>query len=330
MKKRPFGRTGLQVSEIGMGTWGFGGEQWRDLDPGRAERTLYDAIEAGVTLIDTAPTYGDGFAEKVVGAAVRELRARDSVIVASKVPPATEEWPPQEDRLLSEVFPSEHVVASVEESLRRSRLEVIPVAQLHVWLDEWLEHDHWTVLSSTMKRLVKEGKVLHWGVSSIRHRCDDVLKVMEEDVIESVQVIFNVFDQGPRRALLAKAAAHDVAVVGRCPLDEGALTGTVEAGGVFPVGDWRNRYFTEARRRELEKHLAPLRNLLGDHASSLAELALRYCLSHTELTSVIPGMRNREHLLENIGCSDSGPLAREVLAILSESAWARDWYDNSN
>ena len=94
MRTRALGRSGFEVSEIGFGAWGLGGDPWRDMDPRDAQRALFEAVEAGVGFIDTAPSYGNGTSELLVGQVVRELRARDRVVVATKVPPAHGRWPP--------------------------------------------------------------------------------------------------------------------------------------------------------------------------------------------------------------------------------------------
>lgn len=327
MQTRPLGRTGWQVSTVGFGCWGLGGEMWRDVPQESGRRALYLAIDSGFTLIDTALIYGHGESERIVGQVVRELRARDTALVATKVPPQDGRWPPDPRTPLERVFSVEHVTRSVERSLRNLRAEVLGVEQLHVWLDSWLESSYWPVLRGCMEQLVREGKVLHWGVSANDHAPGDTLAVLDEPIIETVQLIYNIFDRGAEEALFARAAERRVGVIARCPFDEGALTGAVGAESRFDADDFRSRYFRGERAAEVARRVDRLRPLLGDEASTLPHLALRFCLSRPEVSSVIPGMRRPEHVRANMAVGDGRTLSPGLLDRLAEHAWDKNWYD---
>ncbi len=128
MQQRPLGRTGLQVSEIGFGAWGIGGEMWVGAEESESVRALERAIELGVTFLDTARGYGES--ERIVGEVVRRSREQE-LYVATKVPPRNEQWPAPPGLDPAEAFPAQHVRDSVETSLRVSGLETIDVLQLH-------------------------------------------------------------------------------------------------------------------------------------------------------------------------------------------------------
>jgi aryl-alcohol dehydrogenase-like predicted oxidoreductase len=332
------------------------------MEPRDAQRALHVALELGIDFVDTALVYGAerGVSERLVGESVRDLRARDRVVVATKIPPADNRWPADGTRPLHAAFPAAHVQACVEDSLRNLRLEVIPLQQLHVWHDAWLEASAWPELRGTMERMVREGKVLHWGISvnDAGARSGDALEILDQPIIETVQVIYNLFDRSAETALLARAAKHDVGVIARCPLDEGGLGGELGAGSQFPPGDWRHNYFGGTRLDELALRLARLSAFVGDvpagarttdasraalaatvrtdrdvrdrkaelEADNLAELALRFVLSRDEIAVTIPGMRTAEHVRANLAAGDDRRLSPALLARLVEHAWDRNWY----
>jgi aryl-alcohol dehydrogenase-like predicted oxidoreductase len=327
MQTRRLGRTGWDVSAIGYGCWGLSAELWRDTDAEAGRRALYVALDSGVTFVDTALIYGGGESERMVGEAVRDLRARDTVLVASKVPPADNQWPPRPGQLLEKVFLDAHVTRSVERSLRHLRADAIGIAQLHVWLDEWLTSSYWPVLRGCMERLVREGKVLHWGISANDHSPETALQVLDEPVIETVQVIYNIFDRGAEEALFARAAEKSVGIIARCPFDEGALTGSIGPDSEFAPEDFRSRYFQGDRLAEVATRVDKLRPLLGDEAKTLADLALRFAVSRSEVSTVIPGMRRAEHVRSNLAAGDGRRLSPRLLEELAGHAWDKNWYD---
>lgn len=314
------------MSAIGHGTWGLGGDFWRGVEPRDAQRALHVALDSGVTMIDTALVYGDGNSERLVGEVIRDQRARDWAVVATKIPPKNFAWPASADVPIHEVFGPDYVVDCVERSLRNLKAEVLQVQQLHVWNDAWLGTQGWADLQGTMKRMIKQGKVLHWGVSINDHDPASALGVTADPLIEVVQVIYNIFDPTPAGELFAVAAEHDVGVIARVPLDEGGLTGALDAETEFPPRDWRNRYFRDDRLSQLVDRTDALAALLGDEATSLPELALRFCLSPPAVSTVIPGMRREAHVRANIAAGDGRALSPELLARLAEHAWDRNWY----
>lgn len=324
MRKRKLGRTGYEVSEIGVGGWCLSGASWRGVDVRDAQRSLYTALDSGVTFVDTAPVYGDS--EVLVGEVVRDLRARDWAVVATKVSPADKTWPADGTRRIERVFPREYVIRSVEASLRSLRAEALCIAQLHVWHDAWLESSAWQDLRGTMRELVRAGKVLHWGVSINAHDPGSALGVLDDPLIETVQAVYNIFDPTAEAELFARARERDIGIIARAPFDEGVLTGVLTPDTVFPEGDVRARYLAGERLGQAVERVDALRPLLGDEARTLPELALRFCLSQPELGTVIAGMRRMEHVRENLAVSDGRVLTPALRERLREHAWARSWY----
>jgi aryl-alcohol dehydrogenase-like predicted oxidoreductase len=322
MQYRVLGRTNFEVSDIGYGAWGIGGKQWLGGTDDESLLALRRAIDLGVNLIDTALAYGDGHSEQLVGDSVRA--AGRKIYVATKVPPKNRAWPAKSGTPVSSVFPYDYLISSAEESLRNLRLETIDLLQLHVWTDEWVERDEWRRAFEDLKR---SGKVQSVGVSATEHDPDSALAIMRTGLIDAVQVIYNIFDQTPEARMLPLAREMNIGILARVPLDEGALTGAIGEGTTFPAGDFRAYYFRGAeRKRQVVEHVDALRRDLGEGVS-LPDTALRFCLSHPAVSSVIPGMRSRRHVESNAALSDLGALSAATLATLKRHAWDRNFYN---
>lgn len=329
MRKRKLGRTGYEVSTLGFGTLGLGGDMWRDVTPLAAQRTLYMSVEQGVDFIDTALSYAGGEAETLVGEVIRDLRARDHVVVATKVPPMNDTWPATPDVPLERVFHPQHVQRSVEQSLRNLRAEVLCIEQFHVWHDAWLSSSMWPEVRGCMQRMVKQGKVLHWGVSINSCDPDSAMNVLDEPLIETAQVVYNIFDRSAERGFLAKARERDIGLIARSPLDESGLSGALTVDTTFPRGDFRGRYFAGERLAAVVERADALEGLCGDEVATVPELALRFVVSHPDIGVVIPGMRTAAHLRDNLASVTAGPLSSAMLARLREHAWDKNWYTSA-
>ncbi|ROQ68933.1 aryl-alcohol dehydrogenase-like predicted oxidoreductase [Streptomyces sp. 840.1] len=320
MRYRELGRSGMSVSEIGYGAWGIGESSWVGATEDESLRALHRAVDLGVNFIDTARGYGES--ERIVGQMVRE-RAGDEVLVATKVPPKNGVWPPADGTDPAEAFPGEYIRASLETSLRASGLDHFDVLQFHVWHDEWVGRGDWL---ETVTELKREGKIRLFGVSVNDHRPGSALALVRSGAVDSVQVIYNVFDQSPADELLPACEEHGVGVVVRVALDEGGLTGRITADTTFPEGDWRNRYFRDDRPAQVERRVAAIVADLGIEPDAVAEHALRFVLSSPTVSTVIPGMRSVRNVERNTALSDGHPLTPDQLAVLAKHRWQRDFY----
>jgi aryl-alcohol dehydrogenase-like predicted oxidoreductase len=317
---RKLGRTHLEVSDIGYGAWGIGGKQWLGGTDDESLAALRRALELGVNFIDTALAYGDGHSEELVGQVVRAAGKR--IHVATKVPPKNRIWPAPRGADINQVFPRDYIVRSAEESLRNLGLDSIDLLQLHVWTDDWTDRDEWR---EAFDQLKTSGKIRFAGISLTEHDPDSGLGAIRTGLIDAVQVIYNIFDQLPERNLFPLCLERNIGVLARVPLDEGALSGTVNENTKFPPGDFRDWYFRGDRKKEVVQHVAALRRDLGEGAN-LADVALRFCLSHPAVSTVIPGMRTRRHAETNSALSDLGALPQDMLQILKRHAWDRNYY----
>ncbi|MFF2329822.1 MULTISPECIES: aldo/keto reductase [unclassified Streptomyces] len=320
MRYRELGRSGVSVSEIGYGAWGIGESSWVGATEDDSVRALHRAIDRGVNIIDTARGYGES--ERIVGRVVRE-RAGDEVLVATKVPPKNGVWPGVDGQDPAEAFPGEHIRRSLETSLRAGGLDHFDVFQFHVWNDEWLGRGDWL---ETIAALKQEGKIRLFGVSVNDHEPDSALALVRSGAVDSVQVIYNIFDQTPADSLLPACEEHGVGVVVRVALDEGGLTGRITAGTTFPEGDWRNRYFRDDRPAQVEQRVAAIVAELGIAPDEIAEYALRFVLSSPAVSTVIPGMRTVRNVERNTALSDGHPLTADRLAVLAKHRWPRNFY----
>ncbi len=326
MKTRMLGTTGYVVSELGLGAWGLGGDMWRGVDDGAAREALRAAVDQGITFFDTALAYGNGHSERLIGEVLKAEMRAGRVVVATKVPPRNQEWPGKAGKPLADVFPARHLAASTERSLKNLGVEALPLQQLHVWHDAWLNDPEWDASYDRIVRLKREGKVLHWGISINDHAPETALAVLKDPVFETAQVIYNIYDRSPERALFELARTKPLGVIVRVPFDEGALTGQIRASTVFPAGDWREQYFTGDRRAEAERRGNALAQLLDDQVQTLPELALRFCLSSPQVSTVIPGMRRAAHVRQNVAAAEQGRLTEGMLAKLEAHAWDKNWY----
>lgn len=321
MKYRKLGRTNLSVSEIGFGSWGIGGGMWHGSDDSESLRSLHKAVERGINLIDTALVYGDGHSERIVGKFLTEIS--EPAMIATKIPPMNRRWPAQKGSKLRDVFPAEYIIECTHQSLRNLKVDTIDIQQLHVWQDNWTYVEEWI---RTIEDLKSEGKIRFFGVSINNHEPENALRLIGSGQVDTVQVIYNIFDQTPEKSLFSSCIKENVGVIVRVPFDEGALTGKIEPETVFDRTDFRNRYFRGDRKKEVKIHIDSLQQLLGKEASTLPELALRFCLHHEAVSTVIPGMRVERHVGENCAVSDGRVLSAEMIESLREHQWIKDFY----
>jgi aryl-alcohol dehydrogenase-like predicted oxidoreductase len=321
MRRRTLGRTELSVSELGYGAWGIGGTMWIGADDAESLRALRRAIELGVNFIDTAYGYGDGHSEELVGAAARQ--AAETVYVSSKIPPRNGQWPARPGVHAQEAYPATWIRSCTERSLANLGLETIDVQQFHVWSDEWVDQGDWLEAVTELKR---EGKIRFFGVSINDHQPESVLRLVRSGTLDTVQLIYNIFDQSPEDELFAATVAANVGVIVRVPFDEGALTGRIRPETTFPEGDFRNRYFAGDRKREVWERVQAIAADLDVPVERMPEIALRFCLSHAAVTTVIPGMRSTLNAERNAKAIEAGPLDSTQLEILHRHRWDVSFY----
>ena len=322
MEYRAFGNTGMNVSEIGFGAWGIGGAMWQGSKDDESLRALHRAIDLGLNFIDTALVYGDGHSENLVGRLIKERK--EQLYVTSKIPPKNRRWPALPGSALREVFPHDHIIKCTEMSLKNLGVDAIDIQQFHVWDDAWANDAEW---QEAIAHLKEQGKIRYFGMSLNNHEPDNALKVAGTGLVDSFQVIYNIYDQTPENNLFPLCQKQGIGIIVRVPLDEGGLSGKITADTKFPDGDFRNAYFHGNRKQQVVEHANALKTLLGKEATTLAELALRFCLYHPAVSTVIPGMRSISNVEANCLLSDGRKLSESLIAELRKHTWERDFYE---
>jgi aryl-alcohol dehydrogenase-like predicted oxidoreductase len=316
MRYRTFGRLGWQVSDIGYGMWGMGG--WKGSDDATSAASLDRAVELGCNFFDTAWAYGDGHSERLLRDALKR-HASKRLYVATKVPPKNRVWPGKAETPISDVFPYDYIVSMTKESLQNLGTERMDLQQLHVWSDTWVDDDGWKRAAEDLKR---QGLIEGFGISVNRWQPENVLKALETGLVDSVQVVYNIFDQAPEDALFPACERLNVAIIARVPFDEGSLTGTLTRETTWPAGDFRNVYFTPENLATTLDRVDRLEPLVPSDGS-LPELALRFILHHPAVSTTIPGMRKVRNVEANVAASDAPPLEPRLLTALRAHRWDR-------
>jgi aryl-alcohol dehydrogenase-like predicted oxidoreductase len=325
MHNRQFGRVGWQVSEIGYGMWGMG--SWTNSDDQESLESLQLAVDLGCNFFDTAFVYGDGHSEELLGQIVRSNSDR-RLYTATKVPPRNKQWPALPESTLEESYPPDHVEEFVHRSLENARLENFDLMQFHTWNDEWLRDDRWFY---AMDDLRSQRLISAIGISINRWEPWNGVHAVKTGQIDSVQVIYNIFDQNPEDELFPACEEMKTAVIARVPFDEGTLTGKLTKESSWPEGDWRNTYFVPENLVPSVERAERIKVVLdhwnrehkGEPEISMPELALRFILSNPTVSTIIPGMRKPSHVRSNLAASDAGPLPKELLEELKKHRWVR-------
>lgn len=310
MRYRELGGTGITVSEIGFGAWGIGGlaqdaSAYGPTDDAVSCRALEKAFEAGVTFYDTAPLYGYGHSEELIGKALGAVR--DRIVIASKV--GYLDFKGNQD------FSPAQLRRSLEGSLARLGTDYLDLFQLHDPPMDLLERDDG--VRSTLEKLREEGKIRVAGIST--RSPADGLAAVEHLGFKSLQVNFNLVDQrAVEIGLFGACQRRGAGVIARTPLCFGFLTGRYAPGDDYAEGDHRRQWKPEQIRLWAEAYRLFSGELAGDREPSHAQNALRYVLSFPGISSTIPGMLTEGHVAENAPASDLGPFPDQVLARFGE------------
>jgi aryl-alcohol dehydrogenase-like predicted oxidoreductase len=330
MNYRQFGRMDWNVSDVGYGMWGMG--SWSNSDDNESLASLQAAVDTGCNFFDTAFAYGEGRSENLLGQIVRSNPAK-RLYTATKVPPKNSQWPAQPGSTLMESYPADHVEEFVHRSLENAGLQQFDLVQLHTWNDEWMRDDRWFYKLDDLR---SQKLINAIGLSINRWEPWNGLQAVRSGQIDSVQVIYNIFDQNPEDELFPACREIKVAVIARVPFDEGTLTGTLTKESKWPEGDWRNHYFSPENLNPSVDRAEQIKKVLSEwnHERStritMPELALRFILSNQDVATIIPGMRKLSNVESNLAASDEGALPAELLRQLRDFRWVRkpaSWSD---
>jgi aryl-alcohol dehydrogenase-like predicted oxidoreductase len=296
--------------------WGMG--EWKDSDDEESLASLQLAMDLGCNFYDTAWAYGAGKSEGLLG---HLLRSNPGVrlYTATKIPPKNRKWPSRREFSLDDCYPPDYIEQYVRRSLQNLGVSSIDLIQFHTWEDAWLQDDRWVVKLQDLRR---QGLIQAIGISLNRWEPWNGVQAVRSGLIDAVQVIYNIFDQNPEDELFPACQEMDVAVIARVPFDEGSLTGKLTLDSQWPAGDWRNSYFVPENLKASVRHVEAVRPLVPPDMS-MPEMALRFILNNSSVSTIIPGMRKESHVRANLACSDAGPLPESLHSQLRAHRWDR-------
>ncbi len=317
MKERRLGKTGLQVSEIGLGCWAIGGNAYGAVRDEDSLDALEAAWDSGVNFFDTADTYGEGHSEELLGKFLKG-KARDRLTLATKCGwdfyPASKE-PASAQGSSKKInhaghrknFDTAYIRFACEQSLKRLGTDVIDLFQLHNPSLELIQKGD---LVSVLEGLRKEGKIRFVGISI--HTEAEALAALEDSRIQTIQIIFNLLDQRMAERVFPEANRKEVGIIVREPLASGLLSGKYTPSHEFPKDDHRRRWGLEKREADWQK-IQLVKKTLGPKGIALPKTALEFTLGYEAVSTVIPGAKTRAQVLQNIAASLQPDLSREDL-----------------
>lgn len=306
--------TGVRVSRVALGTWAIGGWLWGGTDVGDAIRAIHEALDLGITTVDTAAVYGFGLAEEIVARALQEKRVpRDQVVIATK---CGMEWDERENVWRNSR--PERIRREIEDSLRRLKTDYIDLYQVH-WPDPNTPIEE---TAGVLAELQRQGKIRAIGVSN--YSVEQMERWRQVAPLHSSQPPYNLLDRRIEADVLPYCREHGIAVLAYSPLARGLLTGKfTEETAKFPPGDSRAqeaRFTGEELRRNLRR-VEKLKELARELGKTVAQLAVRWVLDQPGVTVALWGARRPGQIAEAAGVAGwviTPEVSRRIEAILSE------------
>ncbi|MGY1750410.1 aldo/keto reductase [Modestobacter sp. SYSU DS0511] len=311
LETRPLGRTGADVSVVGLGTWQLGGD-WGEVTEADAAAVLDAALDAGVTLLDTADVYGDGRSEQ---------RIRQALATRGERPFVATKAGRRADPFTAEQYTPENLRAWIDRSRTNLGVDTLDLVQLHcppptVYSDERVY--------DTLDTLVEEQAIAAYGVSV--ETVTEGLTALQHPGVQTIQVILNIFRRKPLEQLLPAAQRAEVGILARVPLASGLLSGKYSTDTTFAADDHRN-YNRNGEAFDVGETFAGVPFEVGVAAArevaeiagpdvSTAGFALRWVIDQPGVTTVIPGARNVQQALDNVAAASLPPLSDSQLADL--------------
>lgn len=319
---RVLGRSGIEVSPIGMGCWAIGGPAfrgetpvgWGDIDDDESARALRAAVDAGVTLFDTADVYGAGHSERIVGSTLKPVR--DRVVIATKFSNVFDE---ETKQITGSNASPDYIHRACEASLRRLQTDYIDLYQFH---DGGYPIEQADEVIEALEKLVERGKIRSYGWST--DDPDRAAKFAEGGHCAAAQFQMNVLRDAP--AMVRLCEEHQLAGLNRGPLAMGLLSGKYTASSTLPENDVRGpnapgwmRFFKDGRPApEFIERIDAIREVLTANGRSLVQGALGWILGRSEVTLPIPGFKTVEQVNENAGALEHGPLSPDEMGRIAE------------
>ena len=322
MKYRILGKTGIRVSEIGFGAWAIG-SHWGAQNVSDSVEALDKAIDLGMNFIDTALVYGNGKSEQIISEVLKERS--EKVVVATKIPPADGPWPPSPYCNVEERYSEKYIRTAVDTCRKNLDTDCIDMLQLHTWTRAWNRNPK---PLDILHKLKSEGIIKHVGISTPEHDQNALIYLMKEGYLDTVQLIYNIFDQEPAAELLPVALDANVGVIVRVAFEEGILTGKYTGDHLFPKDDFRSKYFEGDRLARAVARVEAIRKDIKGSGYTMPQTALKFVLSHPAVSTVITGIRNEDQASGNIEVSDMPDMPEALIKKLRRHIWLRSfWYN---
>lgn len=304
LERRPLGKSGIEVTKLGIGLWAAGGDFWGPTDDQDSLSAIDAALDAGITFFDTADVYGDGHSERLLGRAMKGRR--DRFIVATKIG-----WQGFDGERGRSAYDSvAKLIAGVESNLSRLQTDYVDIIQSHInFRDPTME-----VFLEGFQKLQRQGRVRAYGVSTSDF---GYLQAFNSDgLCATLQIDYSILNRTPETEILPYCLKNNIGVIVRGPLAMGILTGKFTPETQFGQDDWRRRWQENPEEREIFlQDLATverLRWLAQDR--TLAQLALQFVTAHPAVTVAIPGAKTAYQLGSNVRAALLPPLSDEELA----------------
>ncbi len=306
IEKRILGKSGIEVTKIGVGLWAIGGDQWGEVDDRDSLDMIDAALDLGINFFDTADVYGGGHSEELLGKAMKSRR--DQFVVATKIG-----WKGFDgDKGASAYDTVEKLIAGVESNLERLQTDYVDMIQSHIDFHE----PNMEIFVEGFQKLQEQGKVRAYGVSTSDF---EYLKAFNADnKASTLQIDYSILNRTPEKNIFPYTMEKDIGVLVRGPLAMGILTGKFTKDTRFKEGDFRQNWIKNEDEHQvflsdLEKveKLKPLTD-----GRSLAQLAIQFVIQHPAVTLAIPGAKRISQLKENVKAALEPELTPEDLALI--------------
>lgn len=305
MKYVTLGKTGLLVSSISYGAWGISGRDWGNTDDEISKKAVHTALDNGVNLIDTADVYGFGHSEELIAQVLNERKDKSSIFIATKA--GNNFYPIKNGKYnttpVNPDYSIRHLIFAAEQSLKRLNRNYLDILQLHSPSTELLQRDEpWEALL----KLKKDGKIRFAGLSVQSFRESEQAFLLDKfnEILDVIQVRYNLLEREAEKELLPKAQSYNLGVIVRVPLLFGLLAGKFDISTRFADNDHRKSNLSSEK---LEGYLIALEKLKPFfqkyNRQSMAQLSLRFCISHPACHTAIPGGKTPEQVIDNAGAA---------------------------
>jgi myo-inositol catabolism protein IolS len=304
LKRRTLGKSGIEITEIGLGLWAAGGSDWGPTDDREILNAIDTALDLGVTFFDTSDVYGNGHSEELLGASMQGRRER--FVVATKIG-----WRGFDGDARRTAYDSvDKLIAGVESNLSRLRTDYIDLIQSHIsFRDPTME-----IFIEGFQRLERAGKVRAYGLSTSDF---DYIRAFNHDgKCASLQIDYSILNRTPEAEIFAYAKQQGIGIIVRGALAMGLLAGKFDEKSSFPAGDFRQKWLSDPAQNEVYRSdLAKVRELAGlaQGGRTLAQAALQFTLEHDAVTSVIPGAKSSRQVRANLPGAPLGASDRALI-----------------